>query len=257
MATWTIWGNKNNAIHNDAGCPPAQAWEIANQSHIDFITSCSHDHLSHPTVRTHWSLPPPGFHKINVDGVTTNDGGYSSIGVIIKDHTRATMGAFNKLLPSALPATITEAFALHQGVHFVVEMGMSKAIFEYDALVLIQALNSKESGGELGHIFQDIRSSAHVFIWSSFKHLKREGNRAAHELAREAKLSGQSHTWKGVSPPFIQYILNDDLMQYCFLVMLNSNFRSMESSYFPIKKKKKKKEKERMVGLGFNTFYHL
>ena len=101
---------------------------------------------------------------------------------------------------------------MHQGVPFAAEMGTSKAIFESDALVLIQTLNSKESGGELGHILQDIRSSTHVFIWSSFKYLKMEGNKAAHELAREAKLSGQSYTWKGVSPPFIQHILSDDLM---------------------------------------------
>ena len=180
-----VWGNRNNAIHNDEGCPPAQVWAIAKQSQIDFTTSCSHDHPSHPTVRTHWSLPPPGFHKINVDGATTNDGGHSSIIVIIKDHTGATIGAFNKLLPSALPTTVTEA-----GVLFATKMGMSKAIFESDALVLIQTLNSKESGGQLGHILQDIRSSTHVFNWSSFEHLKREGNIAAHELDREAKLSG-------------------------------------------------------------------
>lgn len=155
---------------------------------------------------------PLSFHKINIDGATTNDGDRSSIGVIIRDHTRATIGAFNKLLPSTLPAIVTEAFGLHQGVHFAAEMGTSKAIFKFDALAFTQALNSNESGGELGHILQDIRSLAHVFNWSSFKHLKREGNRAAHELARKAKFSSQSHIWKGVSPPLIQQILNDDLM---------------------------------------------
>ena len=161
-----VWGNRNNAIHNDEGCPPAQVWAIAKQSQIDFTTSCSHDHPSHPTVRTHWSLPPPGFHKINVDGATTNDGGHSSIIVIIKDHTGATIGAttndgghssiiviikdhtgatigaFNKLLPSALPTTVTEA-----GVLFATKMGMSKAIFESDALVLIQTLKLKGEWG--------------------------------------------------------------------------------------------------------------
>ncbi|XP_075665424.1 uncharacterized protein LOC142635095 [Castanea sativa] len=178
MAAWTIWGNRNNAIHNDAGCSPTQAWESAKQSQIDFTTSCPHDHPPHPTVRTHWSPPPLSFHKINIDGATTNDGDRSSIGVIIRDHTGATIGAFNKLLPSALPAIVTEAFALHQGVLFATEMGTSKAIFESDALALIQALNLNESGGELGHILQDNRSLAHVFNWSSFKHLKREGNRS-------------------------------------------------------------------------------
>ena len=111
MAAWSICGNRNNAIHNDVGCPPTQVWEIAKRSLIDF-TSNLPDHPSHPTVRADQSPPLPGFHKINVDGATANNEEHSSIGVIIQDHTRATIGAFNKLLPSTFPASITEAFAL-------------------------------------------------------------------------------------------------------------------------------------------------
>ncbi|XP_075665796.1 uncharacterized protein LOC142635543 [Castanea sativa] len=208
MAAWTIWGNRNNAIHNDAGCPPTQAWEIAKRSLIDFNTSCSHDHSSHPAVRTYWSPPPLGFHKINVDGTTTNDGEHSSIGVIIRDHIGATIGAFNKLLPSAFPATVIEAFALHQGVPFAVEMGTSRAIFEFDAFDLIQALNSNENGGELGHSLQDIRSLTHVFNWSSFRHLKRDGNRAAHKLVRETKFSMVNSIWSKDSSGGFGHIVN-------------------------------------------------
>ncbi|XP_075658950.1 uncharacterized protein LOC142628796 [Castanea sativa] len=211
MAAWTIWGNRNNAIHNDTDYSPTQAWEIAKRTQTDFVTLSTHDHPSHPTDRTHWSPPPQGFHKINVDGATANDGEHASIGIIIRDHTGATVGALNKLLPSTFSAAVIEAYVLHQGVLFAAEMGTSKAIFESDALSLIQTLNSNENGGELGHILQDIKSSAQAFSWSSFKHLKRNGNRAAYELAREAKFSGQVHTWKGVSPPFIQQILEDDL----------------------------------------------
>ena len=101
---------------------------------------------------------------------------------------------------------------MHQVVLFAAEMGSSKAIFESDVLAIILVVNSNENWGVLGHIIQDIRSSALVFNWSTFQHLKRDGNRATHELVRDAKLTGQSHTWKGVSPPFIQQILIDDLL---------------------------------------------
>ena len=70
-------------------------------------------------ARAQWSPPHLGFHKINVDGATTNNKEHYSIRVIIQDHTKATIGAFNKLLPSAFPASITKAFALLQGVLFV------------------------------------------------------------------------------------------------------------------------------------------
>ena len=91
-------------------------------------------------------------------------------------------------------------------------MGSTKAIFESDALALILAVNFNENGGVLGHILQDIRSLALVFNWSTFQHLKRDDNQAAHELARDAKLTGHSHTWKGVSHSFIQQILIDDML---------------------------------------------
>ena len=41
------------------------------------------------------------------------NGKYSSIEVIIRDHTGVTIKALNKLLLSAFPAIITEAYALH------------------------------------------------------------------------------------------------------------------------------------------------
>ncbi|KAK9988737.1 hypothetical protein SO802_028976 [Lithocarpus litseifolius] len=133
-------------------------------------------------------------------------------GVIIQDHTGATIGALNKSLPSAFPAPTTKAFALLQGVLFAVEIGSTRVIFESDDLALIQTVNSNENGGDLGHILQDIKAQALVFNWSIFQHVKRDGNKAAHELARDAKLTGHSRTWKGVSPPFIHQILIEDML---------------------------------------------
>ena len=43
-----------------------------------------------------------------------------------------------------------------------------------------------------------------------FSTCKRDGNRAAHELARDARLSGLSKVWKGVTPPQIQHVLLND-----------------------------------------------
>ena len=91
-------------------------------------------------------------------------------------------------------------------------MGSTRVIFESDDLALIQVVSFNENGGDLGLILQDIRSQALVFNWNTFQHLKRDGNRAAHELARDAKLTGHSHTWKGVSPPFIHQILIEDML---------------------------------------------
>ena len=121
MVAWSIRGNRNNAIHNDAGCPLTQVWKIAKRSLIDFTISNLHDHPSHPMVKAHWSPPPPSFHKINVDGATTNNGEHSSIRVIIQDHTgpllELSTSCFHKLfliLSLRLSLCYKESFLLQK-----------------------------------------------------------------------------------------------------------------------------------------------
>ncbi|XP_065638474.1 uncharacterized protein LOC136071304 [Quercus suber] len=141
---------KNQAFHNDAAIPPSQVWESARRALFDFNVA-RQDHLpplSHASLL--WATPPPGFHKINVNGATNEGGGCSGIGVIIRDSSRTVIGALSKVLPMSLNAEVTEAFALLNGVLFALELQISQAIFESDALSIILALSSHESGGELG-----------------------------------------------------------------------------------------------------------
>ena len=64
---------------------------------------------------------------------------------------------------------MTEAFALLQGVLFTSEMQISHAIFESDALSVIQALTSGDLGGEVGRILHDIKSSSHSSVVIQFQ----------------------------------------------------------------------------------------
>ena len=143
--------------------------------------------------------PLPGF----VPSATSDDGTNFSIGVIIRDNQSNPIATASKILPSPYTAKITEAIALHHGVLLASEMKISHAIFESDALSIVQALNQGVVGGEIGLILQDIRIFSASFKWCSFQHLKRDGNRVAHELAKAARLSSTSQIWKGVNPNYV------------------------------------------------------
>lgn len=159
-----------------------------------------------------WIAPHLGFFKINVDGVTFDDGKKSSIGVVIRDCFGNPVATMCKTLLAVYTAETTEAFALHQGVLLAAKMKLSHAIFESDSLSLIQSLNMSQDSSEVGLILQDIRSAKLSFSWCLFQQLKRDGNRAAHELAREASLLSSTQVWKGVTPPLIQHvIINESL----------------------------------------------
>ncbi|XP_075665622.1 uncharacterized protein LOC142635327 [Castanea sativa] len=212
MVLWSIWGNRNQALHNDAAIPPSQVWESANRAFTNFSTAQLSSLPSSPSSQDHWTALPSGFFKINVDGASDDGGGNSCIGVIIRDSSGSSIGALSMVLPSCYPAEITEAFALLQGVLFALEMQVNQAIFESDALSIILALSSGAAGSDFGHILEDIRAASRSLSHCSFHHLIRDGNKAVHSLAKEAILSGQSKIWKGTSPPCIWNILRDDIM---------------------------------------------
>ena len=41
VVAWSIWWNRNQAIHKDLGSPPIQAWEMAGRVMAEFKATCS------------------------------------------------------------------------------------------------------------------------------------------------------------------------------------------------------------------------
>ena len=80
-------------------------------------------------------------------------------------------------------------------------MGLSKVIFEFDALSIIQAVNEGNVGGDFKHIIQNIRDLSSSFTWCLFQHLKWNGNKVAHDLAKEATQPNYSQHRRPPDPP--------------------------------------------------------
>ena len=121
------------------------------------------------------------------------------------------LAALSKVLPALFSAEISEALAIQEGMLLAAEMEVSHAIFESNALSIIQTINDGIHGSELGHIIRNIREVSSSFTWCSFQHLKREGNRVAHELARVAGNLGASQVWKRAIPSLVKHLITEDL----------------------------------------------
>ena len=237
---WSIQGNRNQAIFGDSALPPAIVWDTTKRAHLDYVDA----RLSFPPAP-----PPVDFFKINVDGATDVGGGNFCIGAVIRDSSGFPIGALSLALPSCFPAEITEAYALLHGVLFASEMQVHQALFESDALSIIHDLTFEVPGSDFGHILEDIRVASSSFSFYSFHHLKRDGNRAAHSLALEAKSSGQSKIWKGIPPPCIQDILSEDLLYQQASCLVCTSFIGMKS--FQISHKKEKKRRYHFLNLCY------
>ncbi|XP_075644404.1 uncharacterized protein LOC142615551 [Castanea sativa] len=204
--------NINLLAHNEDGLPPLQIWEMARSVVEDYQEAISVNLLAYQQPNRGWEAPPPGFFKVNVFGASSLDGlGTSGVGVIIHDDSGSVIAALSKALPLQYPAAWTELFAMEQGVLLAQEMTLSKVIFESDAISVIQAISQDLFGSETGHLVQGIQLAKSSFLRCSFRHVKRDCNRAAHELAQLAKNSHASNVWKGVTPPFLVHLIQSGL----------------------------------------------
>ena len=112
-----IWSNRNKLVHNDSPLSPPQVWTLVNNSLEDFKnTAASLDILPPRHSQNRWETPPQGVFKVNVDGVTSNQGRNSSIGVIIRDSFGHVVAALSKYLPGWFAVDQVEALAMKQGI---------------------------------------------------------------------------------------------------------------------------------------------
>ena len=136
-----------------------------------------------------WTPPPPGVFKVNVDGVTSVDGRNSSVGAIIRDSCGVVIAACCKYFQGHFSIAKVEALAVESGILLARDMKISQVIIESDATSTVSDINEKFVDSSLGHLCQGILALLNSFSSWKTKHLKREYNRVAHELAHLARVS--------------------------------------------------------------------
>ena len=110
----------------------------------------------------------PTRYKVNVDNATFTNSQSSRIGVIIWDIVGQVEAAMSKRLPIPLGSLESEAKALEEGV-------------------LIDALREvSEALTTICNIIEGIQQKLEDFKSMQANHVKREGNRPAHNLAQHA-----------------------------------------------------------------------
>ena len=157
-----------------------------------------------------WLAPSLGVFKINVDGATSEGDRNSSVGVVIRDAAGKVHVVCCKYLQCQYSVEEVEVLAMECGLLLAKEHMLSKIVLESDALTAFANVTIAVTGGCLGHVYQGIRSLLSSFSSWKIKHVKRECNRAAHELALYARMKEDSYYWKGVCPPMVDHIIQED-----------------------------------------------
>lgn len=110
----------------------------------------------HAHEESRWMAPPLDFHKINVDGASSDDGRRSSIGVVIRNSSGEAVVALSKMLPGQYTSLETEFIEIQEGVLLAKELELHQVIIESDSLLAIKSLQALNTNGGLGHLCQGI-----------------------------------------------------------------------------------------------------
>ena len=169
-----------------------------------------------------WTPPLHGVFKINVDGVTSEDGLNSSVGAVIRDSCGAVLAAC-KFLHGHFSVEEVEVLAMEAGILLTQHMKLSQIIIESDAISIVNSINENFMERSIGHLFQGILALLSSFTSWKVNHVNWDYNRVAHELARLARRSEDMQVWRGVLPRVVQDIVQVDCTKYRLLFFFVSS----------------------------------
>jgi len=126
------------------------------------------------------------------------------MGIVARDSGGRFVAAMCAFLPYIKDPTTAEAIVARRAVEFGREMGFASIELEGDAREVVLALGRAEAcEAVFGSIIMETRLLLQSFQFYSVSHIRREGNRAAHCLAKFAIAHKCHHVWIDVCPSFI------------------------------------------------------
>ena len=165
-----------------------------------------------PTQHARWEPPAPGWLKANVDGATSQSGQGGGGGVVFIDEDGAFRGVDAIFLPDATTAEAAELLACRRAVVLALQRGVPKLHLDTVCLNVARMLN--EQGWNLssvGIMVEEIKMMATNLGEFKAAWLRREANKAAHEIARFGFCNSVSVSWEMSPPDCILSIVSDEL----------------------------------------------
>jgi hypothetical protein len=226
--TYGIWFARNQLIFEDRDIEEWDTIDKASKSIQDYQQATKRDSSNQPSNRAGrsntqrrtsntmrnltWNKLEEGTIKVNCDANLTRIGRWG-LGAICRDSDGELLAAATWEMSGADDPTLAEAVALYNAVLFAKDCCFRDVTFESDCSEIIELVN-KEGGRSrsyVGKIIRGIICNRSVFRACQFKHIKRETNRAAHNLALLAH-EEPNRVWLEETPPAIAATLIQDII---------------------------------------------
>ncbi|KAL1293347.1 hypothetical protein AAHE18_19G066400 [Arachis hypogaea] len=175
-----FWQARNKHMFNEENQSPIEAAELTRKNHENYIKAQTvnlNGTVESPpgaTSTKNWKRPPITKVKINVDAASIDDG-VVGVGVVVRDTNGDILMASTCKAFLSIQFHEAEALACLMGLEKACECCFFDAIIENDNVEVIQSLKEKE-------IHKNCFANSLRSV--EYSHVKRNGNRIAHELAQ-------------------------------------------------------------------------
>jgi hypothetical protein len=157
-----------------------------------------------------WEKPPEGTLKLNWDAAVDRINRKIGMGVVARDHEGRVIAMTCGPHLHISDPPMAEAMAAREAVQLGRFLGGRRFILEGDALEVVSALRKEEdSMGSIGQIINDMKILMNDGAQWKVQHVRREGNRAAHTLAKFGIQQMETQQWNTDFP----VCMNDVIFQ--------------------------------------------
>ena len=209
---WVIWTNRNEVRHGGTKKTGEALVKWSTQYLAEYRSANSSPEPIQRSQIVRWSPPPPARYKMNLDGAVFKAQKSVGIGVLIHDEQGRVVVALSQKLNAPLGALEEEAKAVEVALQFARDVGISDFIMEVDSLIVYNALCGHSSPpSSVATIISGAIRFCGLFHRVEFSHIRRQGNKPAHILAKHAKGIVDYVAWLEETPFFLMQTLNHDV----------------------------------------------
>jgi ribonuclease HI len=212
---YKIWARRNRVVFGGLVLPPSILIKEATDLIEDFRKSREVYSAAGPggqVSHARWLRPAANSIKLNWDAALDNRKKIMGMGIIARDHSGEVKATMCDVIPYIRDPSVAEALAACRAVQFAHNMGAQSVELEGDAREVMVALGSTaETDSTVGNLVFEARRMLENFPSWRVSHVRRDGNRAAHVLAKFAISQQSQHVCFNLCPSWLLSVVIADL----------------------------------------------
>ena len=213
---WCVWQRRNKALYQCQVDPVDSIYPLVQRLSSEYYLANEIEAPRAVPIPGAWRPSNVCDFKVNFDAAVFPKHHATGVGVVIRNGQGLPIAVACQRYPCVYAIDNAEAMAARVALQLAWDVGLRNVEVEGDSLMVITALKDQERClASYGDIIWDIQHLAVSFQYVKYGHVRREGNNAAHVLARKVlDLQSEFLVWLEDIPGFLDHVIQAELPQF-------------------------------------------